>query len=170
MLTDSRHLLGPILAGHNMPLQTIWCISRPAVGGQTAAVSLWCHCRFQAYPDTCVFSRLLPSDHLHTAVAVGYGNGKFTLRFVVSRENDWCWLDTELLTSPADGRPVPFASPGTSSNSMQKSPIYSPFYARSQNCETPPLASSCPAPTGRILIKCDTWVFFENLWRKFKFH
>ena len=94
---------------------------------QPAAGSLRCHCRFQAYPDTWVFSRLLPSDHLHTAFAVGYWNGKFTLIFVVSRENDWCWLDTELLTSPEDAGPVSFASPGTSSNNIQKSPSYSPF-------------------------------------------
>lgn len=96
-------------------------------GRQPAAGSLWSHCRFQAYPDTWVFSRLLPSDHLHTSIAVGYWNGKFTPRFVISRENDWCWLDTEILTSPADAGPVSFASPGTSSNSIQKSPSYSPF-------------------------------------------
>jgi hypothetical protein len=26
------------------------------------------------------------------------------------------------------------------------------------------------APTGRIFMKYDTWVFFEKLWRKFKLH
>ena len=50
----------------------------------------------------------------------------------------------------------------------------------SKNCEKRLLASSCPfvrlsawnksAFTGRILIKFDIWVFFENLSRKFKFN
>ena len=52
-----------------------------------------------------------------------------------------------------------------------------------KNCETRLLASSCLSvclsvcphgttgiPTGRIFMKFDIWVFFENLSRKFKFH
>jgi hypothetical protein len=52
------------------------------------------------------------------------------------------------------------------------------FRARSQNCEKRLLASSSvclsarnnSAPTERMLMKFDIWVFFENLSRKFKFH
>jgi hypothetical protein len=33
-----------------------------------------------------------------------------------------------------------------------------------------PSAWNDSAPTGRILIKFDIWVFFENIWSKFKFH
>jgi len=52
--------------------------------------------------------------------------------------------------------------------------------ALSQNWEKRMLASSClsvclsawnnSAPTGRIFLKFDIWVFFENRSRKFKFH
>jgi hypothetical protein len=56
-----------------------------------------------------------------------------------------------------------------------------PFYlAHSQNCEKRQLALSClfvrlsarnnSAPSGRIFVKFDIWVFFENLSRTFKFH
>jgi hypothetical protein len=54
------------------------------------------------------------------------------------------------------------------------------FYARSQDCEKILLPSSCPsfrqsawrnvATSGRILMKFDIWVSFENLSRKLKFH
>jgi hypothetical protein len=54
------------------------------------------------------------------------------------------------------------------------------FKARSQNCLKRLLTSSCLyvrlsswnnlAPTGRILMKFDIWVFFENLSWKFKCH
>ena len=50
------------------------------------------------------------------------------------------------------------------------------FLARSQNFKTPLLASPEPsagnlqAPTGRIFMKFNIEVFFENLSRKFKFH
>jgi len=33
-----------------------------------------------------------------------------------------------------------------------------------------PSAWNNSALTGRIFMKFDVWVFFENLWRKFKFH
>jgi len=56
----------------------------------------------------------------------------------------------------------------------------SSFYARSQSCEKWLLASSClsvrpsawnnSAPTRRIFMKFNIWVFFENLSRKFQFH
>ena len=51
-----------------------------------------------------------------------------------------------------------------------------------QNSEKPLFALSCLSvrppiiswhsltPTGRIFTKCDTWVFFENLSRNFRFH
>jgi hypothetical protein len=56
------------------------------------------------------------------------------------------------------------------------------FYARSQNCEKQLLPSSClsvclsvclsawnnSAPTGRILIKFDVWMFFDKVSRKLK--
>ena len=54
-----------------------------------------------------------------------------------------------------------------------------PVYARSQNCEKEIQASSClsvrpdgttPAPTGRIFMKFDIRIFFENPSRRFKFH
>jgi len=54
------------------------------------------------------------------------------------------------------------------------------FQPRSQRCEKVLLASSClfvrpsawnnSSPSGRIFLKFDTWVFFEHLTRKFKFH
>ena len=54
------------------------------------------------------------------------------------------------------------------------------FWARSQNCEKQLFASLClsirpsawsnSAPTGRIFMKFDIWVFFENLSGKFSFH
>jgi hypothetical protein len=55
----------------------------------------------------------------------------------------------------------------------------SPVYARSQNCEKELLASIClsvrkdgttSAPTGRIFMKFDILIFFENPSRRFKFH
>ena len=59
-----------------------------------------------------------------------------------------------------------------------------PSSVRSQNCEKLVLPSSFPsvclslfpsawnklAPTGRIFVKFDIYVFFENLWLKLKFH
>jgi hypothetical protein len=33
-----------------------------------------------------------------------------------------------------------------------------------------PAAQNNSAPTGRIFMKFDIWAFFENLWKKFKFH
>ena len=54
------------------------------------------------------------------------------------------------------------------------------FYALSQNYEKLLLVSSCLSvcpsawnnspPTGRIFLKCDVWLFLENLSIKFKFH
>ena len=54
------------------------------------------------------------------------------------------------------------------------------FLVRSQNCEKRMLASSClsfcpcawnpSAPTGRIFMKFDIWVFFESLSRNLKLH
>jgi hypothetical protein len=58
------------------------------------------------------------------------------------------------------------------------------FWARSQNYEKRPLASSClsscrsvrlsawynSAPTVRIFMRFDAWIFFEKLLRKFKLH
>ena len=58
------------------------------------------------------------------------------------------------------------------------------FSERSKNCENQLFASyvyltirlsvrypwNNSAPTGRIFMKFDIWVFFENIWRKFEFH
>jgi len=33
-----------------------------------------------------------------------------------------------------------------------------------------PSGRNISVPTGRIFVKCDIWVFYENLPRKFKFH
>ena len=57
--------------------------------------------------------------------------------------------------------------------------LFTYFWARSQHCEKPLLASSClsvcpsawnnSAPTGRVFMKFDIVVFFENLSRKSRF-
>ena len=107
MLTDSLEPLGPIIAGHT-PLQKVQWIRWPATWGARRGPSPVANRQLAHCGATNASRRIqtlrsladcFPRDHLHTAFAVGYWNGKFTLRFVASRENDCCRLDTELLTS-----------------------------------------------------------------------
>ena len=60
-------------------------------------------------------------------------------------------------------------------NSTQPTYTLLHSHAHSQNCEKRLLASSYLSawnqpPSGWIIMKFDTWVFFKNLSRKFKFH